>query len=103
MEKTEYTENEDDLLYRLSGKEFNVAWCQENGFKEPVLCLKKDDLGIKVPQSNFSIDQVRSYVGSRRMVEYVNSSTQEAASMPMKVGFYINFATNGGSFKMKRK
>jgi len=84
LENPKYVELGDELLYMLHGREFNVAWCQETGFKVPVLCLKKDDLGLKVPQANFSIDQVRSYVGSRTLVEYVDSSTQKAASMPMK-------------------
>lgn len=44
----------------------------------------KDGLGIQVPPSTFTIDNVREYVGNNRIVDVMDVPTQEALTMTMK-------------------
>ena len=51
-------------LYReMTGAEFNVAYIQKHGFGIPVLIQEKTGLGIRIPSSNFNVNDVRTCVG----------------------------------------
>lgn len=54
------------LLYVLSSKylaDFNLAYLQKYGFNTPLLFKEKSGLGLQVPDSSFTINDVRSCVG----------------------------------------
>lgn len=44
----------------------------------------KEGLGLRVPPSTFTIDQVREHVGSSRIVDVMDVRTQEALTMTMR-------------------
>lgn len=48
------------------------------------LTLISDFPGIRVPSSNFSINDVRVSVGSRRVLDVMDVSTQKNSEMTMK-------------------
>lgn len=50
-------------IIRLSGSELTKEYIENSGFNLPILIDKKDGLDLKVPPSNFSIQDVENYVG----------------------------------------
>jgi F-box/leucine-rich repeat protein 10/11 len=57
---------------------------QKEGFLNPICVDDKEGLGLKIPSSNFGINDVRSAVGSRRLLDVMNVNTQTILSMTMK-------------------
>ena len=65
-------------------KEFNFKYIQENGFESPLIFTDKSGLGMRVPSENFRISDVKSCVGSKRLIDVMDVNTQKALSMTMK-------------------
>ena len=51
-------------LLRLHGSELTVEYLEKNGFELPILVEKVDGLNVKLPPSNFSIQDVENHVGA---------------------------------------
>lgn len=57
---------------------------QQYGFNIPLLVKEKTGLGLQVPSSNFTINDVRMCVGSRRVLDVMDVNTQKNMEMTMK-------------------
>ncbi|XP_018564095.1 jmjC domain-containing histone demethylation protein 1 isoform X1 [Anoplophora glabripennis] len=68
----------------MHGNELNVAYFQRHGFNTPLLFKEKTGLGLRVPTSNFTINDVRMCVGSRRVLDVMDVNTQKNSEMTMK-------------------
>jgi F-box/leucine-rich repeat protein 10/11 len=77
-------EAREEMVASLSGRELTVEYLQTSGFSRPVLVGKRDDLGLKLPHREFTIDGIRSAVGSRRQVEVLDTRTQKTKTMCMR-------------------
>jgi len=82
--KDDQYENKESMVDTLTGRELTLEYMQSSGFVKPVLVTRRDDLGLKVPPRDLTVEGVRSAVGSRRMVDVVDSKTQISSSMCMK-------------------
>ena len=49
---------------------------QTEGFFHPICVLDKDGLGMKIPDKSFGIGEVRSAVGSRRLLDVMNVNSK---------------------------
>ncbi|CAG0913770.1 unnamed protein product [Notodromas monacha] len=67
----------------MRGEDFNMAYVQENGFQTPIRFVCKDGLDLKVP-SKCTVKDIRKAVGSERMVDVMNTDTQENLQMSMQ-------------------
>ncbi|KAJ1523891.1 hypothetical protein ONE63_010445 [Megalurothrips usitatus] len=83
-EKLEAERFEQNFVKEMNGKDFNIQYLQRNGFSTPLLFKEKSGLGIVVPSKNFTINDVRTCVGSRRMLDVVDVNTQKNVEMNMK-------------------
>ncbi|CAF0956837.1 unnamed protein product [Brachionus calyciflorus] len=68
----------------LETKEFDFTYVQENGFDAPLVFLDKSGLGMRVPSENFRVSDVKSCVGSKRIIDVVDVNTQKGLTMSMK-------------------
>ena len=50
-------------IARLHGSQLTLDYFETNGLDLPILVEKKEGLGLTVPPSNFSIQDVENYVG----------------------------------------
>nr|XP_023016137.1 jmjC domain-containing histone demethylation protein 1-like [Leptinotarsa decemlineata] len=73
-----------NIVKEMHGNELNVAYFQRHGFSTPLLFKEKTGLGLRVPTSNFSINDVRMCVGSRRVLDVMDVNTQKNSEMTMK-------------------
>lgn len=64
--------------------DFNLEYLQRNGFTTPVLCKKVDGLGMKVPDSNFAVKDVKALIGGGRTLDVMDVTTQTDSEMTMK-------------------
>ncbi|KAF2358871.1 Zinc finger CXXC-type [Trinorchestia longiramus] len=68
----------------MTDVDFSLSYFQKNGFNWPLLFKTKDKLGICVPGDDFTINDVRMAVGSRRMLDVMDVNTQKNVEMTMK-------------------
>lgn len=64
--------------------EFNLAYIQQHGFTTPLIFKDRTGLGIRVPGPNFSVSDVKTCVGSKRMLDVMDVKTQKNLELTMK-------------------
>ena len=84
LKDEKFEESRETMVEMLSGRELNVQYMQTSGFTKPIIISRRDDLGLKIPHREFSIDGIRSSVGSRRMLNVLDARTQKSRPMCMK-------------------
>ncbi|NXT25229.1 KDM2A demethylase, partial [Syrrhaptes paradoxus] len=67
----------------MEGKDFTVEYIQRGGLRDPLIFRSSDGLGIKMPDPDFSVNDVRLCVGNRRMVDVMDVNTQRDIEMSM--------------------
>uniref|UniRef100_A0A673BEC0 [histone H3]-dimethyl-L-lysine(36) demethylase n=1 Tax=Sphaeramia orbicularis TaxID=375764 RepID=A0A673BEC0_9TELE len=72
-----------DRVIRMEGKDFTYEFVQRGGLRDPIIFDKPAGLGIKMPDSDFSVNDVKLFVGSRRMIDVMDVSTQKGTEMSM--------------------
>lgn len=50
------------------GAQLTVEYLEENSFSVPILVVKKDGLGMTLPPSSFTVNDVEYYVGKLNML-----------------------------------
>ncbi|XP_015117813.1 jmjC domain-containing histone demethylation protein 1 [Diachasma alloeum] len=72
------------LFREMNGAELNLSFLQRYGLSIPLLFRDKTGLGLRVPSPNFSINDVRTCVGSKRLLDVMDVTTQKNEDMTMK-------------------
>nr|XP_061792053.1 lysine-specific demethylase 2A-like [Nerophis lumbriciformis] len=72
-----------DRITRMQGKDFTYEFFQRGGLRDPIIFEKMDGLGLKMPDPSFSVSDVKMFVGSRRMIDVMDVSTQKGLEMSM--------------------
>ncbi|KAK9305490.1 hypothetical protein QLX08_003504 [Tetragonisca angustula] len=72
------------LFREMAGPELNLAYLQKHGLSIPLLFRDKSGLGLRVPSSNFTVNDVRTCVGSKRILDVMDVNTQKNEDMTMK-------------------
>ncbi|XP_044762854.1 jmjC domain-containing histone demethylation protein 1-like isoform X3 [Coccinella septempunctata] len=68
----------------MHGNELTVEYFQRYGFHTPLLFKDKAGLGLGLPTTNFTINDVRMCVGSRRVLDVMDVNTQKNSEMTMR-------------------
>lgn len=85
LKSSKYELGETHIKKFPNGADVTVRKFQKEGFANPICVLEKEGLGMKVPlASNFGLAEVRSAVGSRRLLDVMNVNTQTNLTMTMK-------------------
>ncbi|XP_048031616.1 lysine-specific demethylase 2A isoform X1 [Megalobrama amblycephala] len=82
-EKLQCNRYNSDLVKIMDGKDFTLEYIQQEGLRDPIIFKKADGLGIKMPDPDFSVSDVKLFVGSRRMVDVMDVTTQKGIEMSM--------------------
>ncbi|XP_074545028.1 lysine (K)-specific demethylase 2Aa isoform X2 [Halichoeres trimaculatus] len=72
-----------DRVLRMEGKDLTYEFVQRGGLRDPILFNKPEGLGLKMPDPDFSVNDVKMFVGSRRMIDVMDVSTQKGTEMSM--------------------
>ncbi|XP_022188601.2 jmjC domain-containing histone demethylation protein 1-like [Nilaparvata lugens] len=84
IDKLESDRFSQNYVKEMQGADFNIQYLQSNGFKTPILFREKSGLGLQVPSKNFSINDVKLCVGSRRKLDVMDVNTQKNFEMSMR-------------------
>ncbi|XP_069501408.1 histone lysine demethylase PHF8 isoform X2 [Ambystoma mexicanum] len=79
----------DEVILKPSGMQLTVEFLEENSFSVPILVLKKDGLGMTLPDSTFTVSDVEYYVGSEREIDVIDVTRQ--ADCKMKLGDFVKY------------
>ncbi|XP_015787809.1 lysine-specific demethylase 2A [Tetranychus urticae] len=72
------------FVKEMKGEELNLKYIQEHGFDSPIVIKNTKGLGLKMPDTNFTVSDVRQCVGSRRILDVMDVTTQKDFEMTMK-------------------
>ncbi|KAE8285889.1 Lysine-specific demethylase 2A [Larimichthys crocea] len=72
-----------DLIKYMEGKDFTFEYIQREGLRDPIVFERGDGLGIQMPDPDFSVSDVKLFVGSRRIVDVMDVNTQKGIEMSM--------------------
>ncbi|XP_060238380.1 lysine-specific demethylase 2B isoform X3 [Meriones unguiculatus] len=72
-----------DFVHAMEGKDFNYEYVQREALRVPLVFRDKDGLGIKMPDPDFTVRDVKLLVGSRRLVDVMDVNTQKGTEMSM--------------------
>ncbi|XP_030643962.1 lysine (K)-specific demethylase 2Aa [Chanos chanos] len=72
-----------DRVKRMEGKDFTYEYIQRGGLRDPLIFERPDGLGIKMPDPDFSVNDVKTFVGSRRVIDVMDVTTQKGIEMSM--------------------
>ncbi|XP_017088585.2 jmjC domain-containing histone demethylation protein 1 [Drosophila bipectinata] len=73
------------MVREMRGCDLTVAFLQQHGFNIPLLFRDKAGLGLKMPDpQEFTVNDVRLCVGSRRLLDVMDVNTQKNLQMTMK-------------------
>ncbi|XP_026548574.1 lysine-specific demethylase 2B-like [Notechis scutatus] len=67
----------------MDGQDFTFEYVQQEALKVPLIFRSKTGLGIKMPDPNFTVQDAKMLVGSRRIVDVVDVNTQKGIEMSM--------------------
>ena len=73
-----------------NGYELDVKRFQTEGFFNPICVFDKDGLGMKIPDKSFGIGEVRSAVGSRRLLDVMNVNSKFVRFFGHKTGMPVS-------------
>lgn len=82
-QKVSSTNYRGDYVQVMEGKDFTYEYVQREALRVPLLFLSKDGLGIKMPDQDFTVRDVKLLVGSRRIVDVMDVNTQKGTDMSM--------------------
>ncbi|KAK3701264.1 hypothetical protein RRG08_066757 [Elysia crispata] len=75
----------DDIpIKRLHGSQITPNYFEEEGFSVPILCEKKDGLGLTLPPSSFTVQDIEQLVGPMREIDVIDVSRQDDIKMIMR-------------------
>nr|XP_005989042.1 PREDICTED: lysine-specific demethylase 2B isoform X4 [Latimeria chalumnae] len=80
LESVSYNGN---YVHFMEGKDFTYEYVQREALKYPLIFRNKDGLGIKMPDPDFGVKDVKLLVGSRRVVDVMDVNTQKGIEMSM--------------------
>ena len=72
------------FLQEMKGEDVTLEHFQRQGFTTPIFVQEKSGLHIKVPDSSFSVTDVRNLVGGKRVLEVMNCATQTNSQMLLR-------------------
>ncbi|XP_063066864.1 lysine (K)-specific demethylase 2Bb [Engraulis encrasicolus] len=82
-EKLESQSYNHSFVQRMDGKDFTYEYVQQEALRTPLLFEVKDGLGIRMPDPDFSVSEIKALVGSRRALDVMDVSTQKGTEMSM--------------------
>ncbi|KAF8892678.1 hypothetical protein BD779DRAFT_1510319 [Infundibulicybe gibba] len=70
-----------DPFQRMEGTQVGMEWVEENtnAMTEPIVILSPDGLGMKMPKSDFTVDDVAELVGADTPLDVIDVASQSAS------------------------
>ncbi|CAL8278747.1 unnamed protein product [Merluccius merluccius] len=72
-----------EFVHAMEGKDFTYEYVQREALRSPLIFKHKDGLGIRMPDPEFTISEMKGLVGNRRSVDVMDVSTQKGSEMSM--------------------
>ncbi|EDO41168.1 predicted protein [Nematostella vectensis] len=82
----------DSFVQMLDGNEFSLKYVQSNGFKTPILFKSTEGLDMKIPDAEFTVTDVKNFVGARRLVDVIDVNTQQPLELTLQN--WVKYFTN---------
>ncbi|XP_041035518.1 histone lysine demethylase PHF8 isoform X2 [Carcharodon carcharias] len=88
----------DEVILKPTGYQLTVEYLEENSFSVPILVAKKDGLGMTVPSSSFTVNDVERCVGSEKIIDVIDVTRQ--ADCKMKLGDFVKYYNSSNREKV---
>ncbi|CAN2390205.1 histone demethylase activity (H3-K36 specific), partial [Pristimantis euphronides] len=71
------------IIFLLRFSDFNMQYIQECGLRDPLIFPSSEGLGIRMPDHTFTVNDVKLFVGYKRVVDVMDVGTQKGIEMTM--------------------
>ncbi|KAI4897901.1 hypothetical protein NFI96_023114 [Prochilodus magdalenae] len=71
------------FVHFMEGKDFTYEYVQREALRTPLVFKSKEGLGIRMPEPEFTVSEIKGLVGSRRTVDVMDVITQKGLEMSM--------------------
>ncbi|BFZ10607.1 hypothetical protein BsWGS_13645 [Bradybaena similaris] len=71
-------------IKQLLGAQLTPEYVEEAGFDVPILCVKKDGLGLTLPSPSITIQEIEQLVGPMREIDVIDVARQDDIKMTMR-------------------
>ncbi|XP_077943964.1 lysine (K)-specific demethylase 2Bb isoform X4 [Gasterosteus aculeatus] len=71
------------FVHFMEGKDFSYEYVQRDALRTPLIFKEKEGLGLRMPDPEFTVSEIKGLVGSRRSVDVMDVSTQKGSEMSM--------------------
>ncbi|KAJ7582474.1 jumonji superfamily protein [Mycena floridula] len=70
-----------DSFKRMKGEDVNLEWLEEdeNAMREPIIIESPENLGMKMPNQDFTVEEVAELVGEETPVEVIDVASQSTS------------------------
>uniref|UniRef100_A0A8C1H970 [histone H3]-dimethyl-L-lysine(36) demethylase n=1 Tax=Cyprinus carpio carpio TaxID=630221 RepID=A0A8C1H970_CYPCA len=82
-DKLESNSYNSEFVQFMEGEDFTYEYVQREALRTPLIFKAKDGLGIRMPDPEFTVSEIKGLVGSRRAVDVMDVSTQKGSEMSM--------------------
>ncbi|XP_076876010.1 lysine (K)-specific demethylase 2Bb isoform X2 [Brachyhypopomus gauderio] len=72
-----------NFVCHMDGKDFTYEYVQREALRVPLVFKSKEGLGVRMPDPEFNVSEIKGLVGSRRTVDVMDVSTQKGSEMSM--------------------
>eukprot|EP00903_Cladosiphon_okamuranus_P015677 g14475.t1 len=76
---------------RIRGEDMTAAWAEESGFREPVIASDKTGMGLKVPDTSFTVADVARVVGEDKLIRPIHVGEQANIDQSMTLAEFAEY------------
>ncbi|KAK2838392.1 hypothetical protein Q7C36_013206 [Tachysurus vachellii] len=73
-----------EVLMKMHGTQVTQRYLERHGFRYPIAVPQKDGLGLQLPSSDFSVNDVERYVGGDKVIDVIDVARQADSKMKLK-------------------
>uniref|UniRef100_A0AAY4E3L2 Uncharacterized protein n=1 Tax=Denticeps clupeoides TaxID=299321 RepID=A0AAY4E3L2_9TELE len=74
----------DEILVHMQGIHVTQRYLERRGFRYPIAVPKLDGLGLKLPPSDFTVQDVERYVGGDKIIDVIDVARQADSKIKLK-------------------
>eukprot|EP01117_Protostelium_nocturnum_P019257 TRINITY_DN8301_c0_g1_i4.p1 TRINITY_DN8301_c0_g1~~TRINITY_DN8301_c0_g1_i4.p1 ORF type:complete len:676 (+),score=187.06 TRINITY_DN8301_c0_g1_i4:3029-5056(+) len=91
MKQKENVISKENIVKEIKGEDLNLQYFEANGFRTPLVIPNVESLGMKIPESTFTVDNVRDLVGADRLLDVIEVNTQSEVLPQWDLGRWARY------------
>lgn len=83
--------SKDCVVQMIEGENLTKEFLNKTGFRWPLLVPKKDNLGLTVPSSNITVEDIKDYLGGNRIIDVIDVFKQSEVNPKLTLDDWVAY------------